>query len=113
MNKPLSVQSTSPLEQLPSFSMRERLVIVLGVAVLLASAENSAEACTTMFEQARKEGRYQEETWQQAKGGRRFLASVAVTPLLTESGALRGYSVVMCDVTARKQAERQLVDTNR
>ena len=66
-----------------------------------------------IFEQVRREGRHQEEAWQQSKAGRRFLANTTLTPLLSASGALRGYSIVMCDITARKQAERELVDTYR
>jgi PAS domain S-box-containing protein len=59
------------------------------------------------LEVAQEKGTYEEEGWRLRKDGSRFWASVLITALRDESGALRGFSKVTRDVTARKQAEEE------
>jgi PAS domain S-box-containing protein len=54
------------------------------------------------------EGRYEEEGLRVRKDGSRFWASVIITVLRDEKGSLRGFSKVIRDITARKEAEEAL-----
>ena len=57
---------------------------------------------------AAREGRTEEEGWRVRKDGTRFWANVVVTALRAPSGELRGFTQVMRDVTARREAEDRL-----
>lgn len=54
---------------------------------------------------AAAEGRYEEEGWRVRKDGSRFLASVPITPVRDEGGALLGYAKVTRDITDKKRAQ--------
>ena len=57
------------------------------------------------LETAAREGKYEEETWRVRKDGSQFFASVVMTVLRDESGAIRGFGKVTRDITERRQAE--------
>lgn len=57
------------------------------------------------LEKARTEGRAEDERWHVRKDGSRFWASGIVTPLVDESGQLRGFGKILRDFTERKRAE--------
>ncbi len=57
---------------------------------------------------AAAEGRFEDEGWRLRKDGSRFWANVVITALRDERGELRGFSKVTRDLTARKQAEEAL-----
>jgi PAS domain S-box-containing protein len=57
---------------------------------------------------ALQEGHYEGEGWRVRKDGSRFWASVVVTPLRTENGALLGFSKITRDMTERKRLMEQL-----
>src|SRR5215207_3294036 len=59
------------------------------------------------LEAAAGEGRSEEEHWRVRKDGSLFLADTILTALHDE-GNLRGFSVVMQDITEKKEAERNL-----
>jgi len=65
------------------------------------------------LEIARREGRYEEEGWRIRKDGSRFWASVVITALLDEHGALMGYAKVTRDITERRLAQQREVDDAR
>ncbi|QNA86843.1 PAS domain S-box protein [Sphingomonas sp. So64.6b] len=54
---------------------------------------------------ASKEGRFEEDSWRIRKDGSEFLASVTVTALRDDAGALRGFGKVIRDITDHKAAE--------
>ncbi|WP_235364975.1 PAS domain-containing sensor histidine kinase [Sphingomonas sp. ERG5] len=54
---------------------------------------------------ASQEGRFEEDSWRIRKDGSEFLASVTVTALRDEAGALRGFGKVIRDITDHKAAE--------
>lgn len=56
---------------------------------------------------ARQEGRAEDERWHLKRGGERFWAFGIVTPMYDSNGKLTGYSKILRDMTARKQAEEQ------
>lgn len=60
------------------------------------------------FEQARAEGRAQDERWHQRKDGSRFFASGVLTCARREDGPGEIFTKVMQDITARKQQEERL-----
>jgi PAS domain S-box-containing protein len=57
------------------------------------------------LEVARSDGRFEEEGWRIRKDGSRFWANVVITPLLSETGALRGYGKVTRDMSERRHAQ--------
>ena len=54
---------------------------------------------------AAKNGRGEDEGWRLRKDGRRFWASVVTTAMRNADGALYGYSLIMRDLTERKQRD--------
>jgi PAS domain S-box-containing protein len=54
------------------------------------------------------EGNYEEEGWRIRRDGSRFWATVIITILRDEAGALRGFVKVTRDVTERKRLEQEL-----
>lgn len=58
--------------------------------------------------QATEHGTYEEEGWRVRKDGSRFWVCVVITALRGEDGTLRGFGKVTRDLTARKQAEEAL-----
>ena len=57
---------------------------------------------------ASAEGRLDKEDWRVRKDGSEFLASVAITALHDDSGALRGFAKIVSDVTDQRATERAL-----
>ena len=57
------------------------------------------------MERAEREGRLEEESWRLRKDGSEFLASVTITALRDDDGALRGFGKVIRDITDQKAAE--------
>lgn len=98
-------------EHIAGYSAQE--IIGQPFSTLRTTHGTSASDAVRIFETARQEGRYQEEAWYSAKGGRKFLTSTAITPLLRHGNEFRGYCVVIGDITARKQAEHELMDSYR
>jgi PAS domain S-box-containing protein len=58
------------------------------------------------------EGRFEEEGIRVKKDGSFFWASVVITAVRDESGALRGFSKVTRDISERKNAERKMRELN-
>lgn len=54
------------------------------------------------------QGRYESEGWRVRKDGSQFWAHVIATPLLDDTGKLRGFSKITHDITERKRAEEDL-----
>ena len=61
---------------------------------------------------AAAEGRFEDEGWRVRKGGSRFWADVVTTALRDEAGGLRGFAMVMRDVTERKDLERAVLEVS-
>jgi PAS domain S-box-containing protein len=60
------------------------------------------------LEAARQAGRFEDEGWRVRKDGSRFWASVVITALKDDSGALCGFSKVTRDITEKRQAQEAL-----
>ncbi len=61
---------------------------------------------------AAERGQYADEGWRLRRDGSRFWASVTITAVRDESGALCGFAKVTRDLTERKRAEEQLKELN-
>jgi len=61
------------------------------------------------LEHANRLGRIEEESWRVRKDGSEFLASVTITALRDDAGALRGFGKVVRDITDQKAAEAAVV----
>jgi PAS domain S-box-containing protein len=57
---------------------------------------------------AAAEGRFEDEGWRVRKDGTQFWANVVITALRDENGELRGFSKVTRELTARREAEEFL-----
>ena len=64
------------------------------------------------LEQAKAEGRFEEEGWRVRKIGPQFWANVVLTPVY-DQGALRGFVKVTRDLTERKAAEDSVRQTQQ
>jgi len=60
---------------------------------------------------ARAEGRAENERWHVRRDGSRFWGSGVMTALYDETGSFEGYGKVMRDLTARREVEQQLRDS--
>ena len=63
------------------------------------------------LEMAAREGRYETEEWRLRKDGSKFWAGVVITALRDETGTLSGFGKVTRDLTERKAAEEELLNT--
>jgi PAS domain S-box-containing protein len=57
---------------------------------------------------ADEHGRFEDEGWRVAKGGRRFWANVVITALRGAKGELRGFAKITRDLTERREGEELL-----
>jgi PAS domain S-box-containing protein len=57
---------------------------------------------------ADEHGRFEDEGWRVAKGGRRFWANVVITALRDAKGELRGFAKITRDLTERRDGEELL-----
>jgi PAS domain S-box-containing protein len=61
------------------------------------------------LELAAAEGRFEEEGWRVRKDGSTYWASVVITPVRDDQGALLGYAKVVRDLTERNRVEAELI----
>src|SRR6185503_19952815 len=62
---------------------------------------------------ARRDGRYEAESWRVRKGGARFWANVVIDAVRGDRGEILGYAKVTRDFTERRKAEQALVESER
>jgi PAS domain S-box-containing protein len=60
------------------------------------------------LEEADSQESYEVEGWRRRKDGQRLWAHVGVSPLRNGSATVRGFAMIIRDITARKRAERSL-----
>ncbi|MFF0297994.1 PAS domain S-box protein [Kitasatospora sp. NPDC004614] len=75
------------------------------VSVLHTAEDRDAGLLDQELAAARNERRWSFEGWRIRKGGERFLARVALTPVLGEEGAVTGFVLALRDVTESARAE--------
>jgi PAS domain S-box-containing protein len=72
-------------------------------------ADVRAGKCEMELEVAAREGRFQEEGWRVRKDGTRFWASVVLSAMRDDAGALIGFAKVTRDLTERRISEEERV----
>ena len=60
------------------------------------------------LETASQKGKFESEAWRVRKDGSHFWGYVVIYPIRTATGELLGYAKITCDITERKEAQRQL-----
>jgi PAS domain S-box-containing protein len=93
-------------ERITGFSADE--IVGCNVARLYATEAVHAGRPERDLELAHEQGRYEDSDWRVRSDGLRFWASVVMTALHDESGALRGFSHVIRDGTSQKLAADEL-----
>jgi two-component system sensor kinase FixL len=86
----------------------EAEIIGCHVSIFYPPEEVAASKPAEDLARASAAGRIEEESWRLRKDGSEFLASVTITALHDDAGALRGFGKVVRDITDEKAAETAL-----
>jgi PAS domain S-box-containing protein len=78
------------------------------VSVFYPEADARSGKIEHELAQARRAGRYEDESWRVRKDGSLFWANVVITALFGADGVLLGYGKVTRDMTERRQFEQDL-----
>jgi PAS domain S-box-containing protein len=70
-------------------------------------------AAPMLLEKARQSRQSEDEGWRVRKNGERFWAEVCKTAIVEADGTISGFAVSMRDLTAKREAEREIRDTAR
>ncbi|HEY0626222.1 MAG TPA: PAS domain S-box protein [Allosphingosinicella sp.] len=62
---------------------------------------------------AAEEGRFEAEGWRVRKDGSRFWAHVVIDPIRNDKGDLVGYAKITRDITEKREAERELYESEQ
>ncbi len=95
----------SGAERLKGYKREE--IIGKDLSVFYTEEDRKAGHPKQLLEAALRDGRYEEENWRVRKDGTRFWASVIITAIRNESGALVGFAKVTRDLSERRLAEEQ------
>jgi PAS domain S-box-containing protein len=82
-------------------------VIGKHISMFYTPEDRAAGRPQALLAAARKEGRVEDEGWRVKKDGTRFWADVVITAIVAD-GVFRGFIKVTRDLTARRQAEEEL-----
>lgn len=84
-------------------------IIGRNVELFYSAEDVAAGKPISDLDRANDQGSIEEDSWRVRKDGSEFLASVTITALRDESGALRGFGKVVRDITDSKAAEAAVV----
>ena len=87
----------------------EAEIIGRDAAIFYPAEDVAAGKPRADLERAHAGGRIEEESWRVRKDGSEFLASVTITALHDDAGALRGFGKVIRDITDEKAAEAAIL----
>jgi two-component system sensor kinase FixL len=87
----------------------EAEIIGQDVAIFYPPDDVAAGKPASDLARANSLGRIEEESWRVRKDGSEFLASVTITALRDDNGALKGFGKVVRDITDQKASEAALV----
>jgi PAS domain S-box-containing protein len=76
--------------------------------VFYLEEDQLAEKPQRLLDEARRNGRVQDEGWRVRKDGRPFWADVVITSITDEAGRHVGYAKITRDLTERRDAEERL-----
>ncbi len=86
---------------------------IVGQELSLLRVEDPSHDGKQAFEIASSKGRFEKELWYLRKDGSRFLSDTVITPFSVPGADGGGFSIVMCDVTAKRQAEQELLASHQ
>lgn len=91
---------------------KEGEVLGKDISMFFVSEDIGSRTAEKELNEAKKYGRFEAEVQQTKKDGSRYWASIVITPLYDSQGRVSGYSKVVRDITAVKEAERKLLQLN-
>ena len=91
---------------------REAEILGQSGAIIFTPEDIRAGADKEELNTAVTQGQAEDERWHVRKDGTVFWASGIMTSLRDQTGQLQGFAKIMCDMTARKQAEEALRESN-
>lgn len=93
-------------ERIEGYSAEEAIGQSMDIVLPPEDRARGKTAC--LIAAALRDGRYEEEGWHVRKDGRRYWASVVITTLRDQSGAVLGFAKISRDMTERKRYEEAL-----
>jgi PAS domain S-box-containing protein len=90
------------------FGYRSEEVLGEPVSRFSSPEDQESNKIHHVFENATRQGLWEDQGWRGRKGGGVFWAEIVTTPFTNEKGTLLGYSQVVRDITRRKQIQDTL-----
>ena len=82
-------------------------------SIFYTPEDRAAGVPERVLKSARRDGRYESESWRVRKSGERFWANVVIDAVRDDRGEIVGYAKVTRDVTERRKTEQALIDSER
>jgi PAS domain S-box-containing protein len=82
-------------------------------SIFYTQEDRAAGVPERVLKAARRDGRYEAESWRVRKGGERFWANVVIDAVRDDHGEIVGYAKVTRDFTERRKTEQALVESER
>ena len=82
-------------------------------SIFYTPEDRAAGVPDRVLKTARRDGRYEAESWRVRKGGERFWANVVIDAVRDDQGAIVGFAKITRDFTERRKAEEALIESER
>ncbi|HWE74531.1 MAG TPA: PAS domain S-box protein [Stellaceae bacterium] len=82
-------------------------------SIFYTPEDRAAGVPQRVLKAARRDGRYEAESWRVRKSGERFWANVVIDAVRGDRGEIVGYAKVTRDFTERRKAEQALIESER
>jgi PAS domain S-box-containing protein len=82
-------------------------------SIFYTPEDRAAGVPERVLKAARRDGRYEAESWRVRKDGQRFWASVVIDAVRDDRGTIIGFAKVTRDFTERRKSEQALIDSER
>ncbi|AXF16433.1 PAS domain S-box protein [Paraburkholderia caledonica] len=92
---------------------REDEVVGKPLDIFYTAEERAKGSPQRALDTARREGRFEGEGWRLRKDGKSFWASVVLTALRSQDGALLGYGEIVRDMTDKKTVHDAVLESER
>jgi PAS domain S-box-containing protein len=82
-------------------------------SIFYTPEDRAAGVPERVLKAARRDGRYEAESWRVRKDGRRFWANVVMDAVRDDRGEIVGFAKITRDFTERRKAEQALIESER